>query len=748
MKRYVSLFLLALMFCAVVSIGCGGSSDPEQSESLTDDTGSYDPNDEARGNSEEPTDLSTLTADYIAHDGETLTGTLGANVKVSIADGAAVTIIDVTISGDNSRSYDWAGLTCLGDATINLKGSNYIKCFYENCPGISVPPKGYTLTITGTGSLDASSTGYGAGIGGGLRMSCGNIKIEGGTITATGGSGAAGIGCGQQGKCGNITITGGTLIAIGGWHGAGIGGGFYTKCGNITITGGTGTAMKGKEAQHSIGLGKGGSVETVTINGVEGAVSENITYSNTGTSPFTSIDLSIVKSSLTVKDGQTLTGKLGANVEISIADGATITLKDATIEGVNDELYDWAGLTCEGDATLIIEGFNSVKGFYAEYPGLYVPRGHTLTIKGDGLLNATSNGNAAGIGAGYHLSCGNIVLEGGTIYATGGTWAAGIGGGDHGYCGHITIADTVRKVTAIKGSSAPYAIGTGSSYSSGVVSICGKVVESRLSIYTYLGSGSDGLGTIDLNIVGPTKWYTLSANSAFYGKTMAGIWERLVNNINKNGKYYSQISKEYVAFGFEVNEQVASTWPYSGVFWTADGSSRPDKINITLGGDHNSNTSVEIKVDDKQVFYEYHCSNKPRYDWQGNGRAIHVTTYKTGSYRTNENTQHLYARKPGGKWTIVFDGGITKDYDFYIDGDYVEFGFEFDITWGRDWPYSHPFWFISDSEKEKVNEIYIEMNGTSIYYPALYIDVNGRRVVNKDYLYDDKQYKWSEDPRL
>ena len=740
MKRYLALFLIALMFCAVVSIGCGGSSDPEQSESLTDDTDSYDPNDEARGNSEEPTDLSTLTADYIAHDGETLTGTLGANVKVSIADGAAVTIRDVTISGDNSRSYDWAGLTCEGDATINLKGSNYIKCFYENCPGISAPPKGYTLTITGTGSLDASSTGYGAGIGGGLRMSCGNIKIEGGTITATGGSGAAGIGCGQQGKCGNITITGGTLTATGGWHGAGIGGGFYTKCGNITITGGTGTAMKGKEAQHSIGLGKGGSVETVTINGVEGAVSENTTYSNTGTSPVISIDLSIVKSSLTVKDGQTLTGKLGANVEISIADGATITIKDATIEGVNDELYDWAGLTCEGDATLIIEGFNSVKGFYAEYPGLYVPRGHTLTIKGDGLLNATSNGNAAGIGAGYHLSCGNIVLEGGTIYATGGTWAAGIGGGEHAYSGHITIADTVRKVTAIKGSSAPYGLGTGSSYSSGVVSIGGKRVETAISPYTYLGNGRNGLGTIDINIKWPEKW-TPSGNSAFFGKTMAGLWERLVPCMMKKEYRVYQISKEYVAFGLDVDNNFGKKWPYSGVFWTADSSSLPDKIDITLGGTNNSDIIIEIKFDGKQVLYEYPCSTQPRYDWQKDGRAIHVTTYKTGTYVTNMHTQHMYARKPGGKWECVFEPDVAGNHDFYIDGDYTEFGFEFDINGGRSWPYSQPFWSMSDSEKEKVNDIYIQMLGTTLL-PWVRIDVNGRRLFETNFLDSGTRYNW------
>ena len=64
MKKYLSLLLIALMFCAVVSAGCGGggsnndSADSEQTESLNNDTGgedtgsedtTYDPNEEGRG---------------------------------------------------------------------------------------------------------------------------------------------------------------------------------------------------------------------------------------------------------------------------------------------------------------------------------------------------------------------------------------------------------------------------------------------------------------------------------------------------------------------------------------------------------------------------------------------------------------------------------------------------------------------------------------------------------------------------
>ena len=81
----------------------------------------------AAGNS---VDLSTLTADYEAQNGDVLTGTLGANVKISIADGATVTLDGVTINGVNDMNYEWAGITCLGDATIILSGTNTVTGFY------------------------------------------------------------------------------------------------------------------------------------------------------------------------------------------------------------------------------------------------------------------------------------------------------------------------------------------------------------------------------------------------------------------------------------------------------------------------------------------------------------------------------------------------------------------------------------------------------------------------------------------
>ena len=209
-------------------------------------------------------DLATLPADFTAQHNNVLTGSLGDNYKISIADGATVTLDGVTINGENNNDYTWAGLTCLGDATIILKDgtTNTVKGFYEDYPGIQ-PAKRvgegeeYTLTVSGTGALMASSNGYGAGIGGGYQIACGNISISGGTVTATGGEKAAGIGSCYEGSCGNIRITGGTVNAIGGGFAAGIGSGFCGSCNNIAITSDVTsvTATKGHDSENSIGAG-------------------------------------------------------------------------------------------------------------------------------------------------------------------------------------------------------------------------------------------------------------------------------------------------------------------------------------------------------------------------------------------------------------------------------------------------------------------------------------------------------------
>ena len=200
-------------------------------------------------------DLSKLADGYVytIKDGSVLTDTLdNKGIGLFIAAGATVTLDNAVIKGTNGESYDWGGLHCKGDATIILKEgtTNYVRGFYTQYPGIYVP-ENHTVVIKGDGALTACSNGDGAG-----------VEIQGGNITANGGTWAAGIGGGNGASCGNITISGGNIIAQGGKSGAGIGSGTDTSCGEIVISGGTVTATGGDKYDdrdsYGAGIGCGG----------------------------------------------------------------------------------------------------------------------------------------------------------------------------------------------------------------------------------------------------------------------------------------------------------------------------------------------------------------------------------------------------------------------------------------------------------------------------------------------------------
>lgn len=198
------------------------------------------------------------------------------------------------------------------------------------------------------------------------------------------------------------------------------------------------------------------------------------------------------------QDGDVLTGVAHSSAHITVAAGATITLQDVDITGMDDDTSNaWSGITCLGDATLILEGENAIAPAYQVWPAIYVPQGSTLTIRGDGKLTAISRGDsfvashAAAIGGGNGIACGNIVIEGGIIEAIAhGEGGAGIGGGGGGSganCGDITI--TGGKVTAV-GSSRGAGIGNGLGSKSGDILITGGEVSATGGI------GGAGIGAV------------------------------------------------------------------------------------------------------------------------------------------------------------------------------------------------------------------------------------------------------------
>lgn len=214
-------------------------------------------------------ELTPTTGEVTVNNGDVLIGTGGTDTHVTIAAGASVTLQDVDIT---SIINDWSGITCAGNATINLVGTNKVMSGGIDWSGIFIPD-GFTLTIDGTGNLEARGC-EGAGIGGGYGKTGGNIIINGGTITASSIIGA-GIGSGNNGDCGDITINGGTITADNheevNNNSAGIGSGFQGTCGNITITGGTVTAIS-CVAGACIGSGLKGTCGNISISGSSTAV--------------------------------------------------------------------------------------------------------------------------------------------------------------------------------------------------------------------------------------------------------------------------------------------------------------------------------------------------------------------------------------------------------------------------------------------------------------------------------------------
>ena len=337
--------------------------------------------------------LGSLSGNYVAFDGDVLTGTLNGNYQISIADGATVTLNDATITC-LSTGAKCAGITCIGDATILLSGTNSVKGGMEEIgigcwPGIFVPA-GKTLIIDGSGSLTASSGGdafnkFAPGIGGistydiNVGAACGNIEIRGGSITASGGWGSAAIGGSQFFDCGTITITGtANVIATGEENGPGIGSGWNATCKDITISSnGTVTATGG---YGSAGIGSG-------YNGT----CNNITISSNGT--------------VTAMGGD-----------------------------------DAAGI-----------GTGLAKDNPNQCRNIIIEKGTVIAMGG-------SNGAGIGTGAadGKTNQCGDILISGGSITATGDNYATAIGTAfqkrqGNSTCGTITIENTVTKITATWG---------------------------------------------------------------------------------------------------------------------------------------------------------------------------------------------------------------------------------------------------------------------------------------------------------
>lgn len=249
---------------------------------------------------------------------------------------AELTITNVSIRTAASPIRLDAG----AELILHIEGINTLTATAINNAGIAVIATADTaasLTIDGDGTLNVTGAQNGAGIGSNMCSTTtapmhGNITINSGTITATGGIASAGIGSGRNcppssaAKVYEIQINGGIVTAIGGTQAAGIGGAQSRRSANITINGGFVTAVHGTggtKAASDIGTGAGtpqGPEGNITVNGgsITTTNGAEATFSKT---PVTSEDKALTRRvTLTMPSAADAAGK-----EVEINGAATFT---------------------------------------------------------------------------------------------------------------------------------------------------------------------------------------------------------------------------------------------------------------------------------------------------------------------------------------------------------------------------------------------------------------------------------------
>ena len=204
----------------------------------------------------------------------------------------------------------------------------------------------------------------------------------------------------------------------------------------------------------------------------------------------------------TISNGDTVTGTLRGQLypyKLVISNNATVYLNNVTIWGENNSNYPFAGITCLGNAHIVLIGTNDIQGFYNEYPAIQAPVSEmqALRISGNGSLDARSGGDinqstdilqgyAPAIGGSTNDNCGDITIEGGYIHAYGGSACGAIGGGMYHNCGEITI--TGGNITTHPGIN--NCTGIGAAYEGE----CGRILISGGTVYAAGNGYGAGIG--------------------------------------------------------------------------------------------------------------------------------------------------------------------------------------------------------------------------------------------------------------
>ena len=420
--------------------------------------------------------------------GGTVTAT-GGYSGAGIGSGRGGTFTELNISGGTvtatgSEIPEW------GNPASGIGGG------YDSTGDGVIKISGGRVNAVGGGTFGA---GIGSGVAGSFRTSNLSIEISGGYITATSVASSC-IGPGYRISCGPIKITGGTIFAVDPYAEAlAIGKSWSGEATSVTITGGAiyvnnGDISPAPKDSYDINvfpvdldIGRPNSKVTMFELGTRKSGFENIYTNDQGilriwlavSSPYSyGISLEMEDGSqhyfsfsidnagkVTVRDYILINGMIvpGGNDQSGTGwtykgDTSVMTLTDDTTLGgvstngdfrivvaddkvknltLNDlqlvareEKYASAIAVSNAACTVTLTGENALtaQGDYAA--GLEVASNSVLTVNGSGSLTATGGKHGAGIGSrGGFPKPGKMVFEGGQVTATGGDYAAGIGGG-------------------------------------------------------------------------------------------------------------------------------------------------------------------------------------------------------------------------------------------------------------------------------------------------------------------------------
>ena len=465
-----------------------------------------------------------------------------------------------TNNGINTPGFITIGDNCTVNATatnveLSAGGTTISRGIYAYL-GLSI---GENAAVTATGgNINPSESAETLDMGNyqycyGVQTETGNITVNGGTLTATGGNidygtltgtGNFGTALGQDsyGIYGaNITLNDGAITAKAGYSrsstyaSSSLSRGVF--CGNMTVSGGTLTATADDAWLESIGIrvqnslnqtggtvnGKGGVAVCIAGAGIgsKGIYVQNVLTASggslTGTGGTMGNELSSVglqAGTISLSGTAQVTGIGGLVTTANIDTPVTVASSFASYPGDSIGVWISKSLSVDGSAVLTATG-GTVKGTYekagqAMSVGLQVRSADGVTISGNGTVVASggesdygNKGNSTSDSScGIHGKVPSLTIDGTTVIATGGDvcteetssdyYTGGVSYGIH-LPGASLILQNDAKLTATGGENPNYS--TDSSRPSYVNDSYGAYIKGDITVTDSVLTATGGLST-------------------------------------------------------------------------------------------------------------------------------------------------------------------------------------------------------------------------------------------------------------